>query len=193
MGDNEASLRRVGGEPSTAAVGSRTYMKDLLSVYAPEHRKVLLAVAAASIAGIATIDFVTKPFVSIGFLYLFPIMIVGGFLGRSQIAVVAIGCAILQEAFSSLPESEAVVRLVLSSAGFTGTGLFISELIRNRHIVLRHVSELEEQEKRRKDAEQELQYLVDTSPAAIITISIIVGGLIVSVMTSLLSVSQIIG
>jgi len=145
-------------------------MKDLLSVYAPEHRKVLLAVAAASIAGIATIDFVTKPFVSIGFLYLFPIMIVGGFLGRSQIAVVAIGCAILQEAFSSLPESEAVVRLVLSSAGFTGTGLFISELIRNRHIVLRHVSELEEQEKRRKDAEQELQYLVDTSPAAIITI-----------------------
>src|SRR5437870_7845540 len=95
MGDNEASLRRVGGEPSTAAVGSRTYMKDLLSVYAPEHRKVLLAVAAASIAGIATIDFVTKPFVSIGFLYLFPIMIVGGFLGRSQIAVVAIGCAIL--------------------------------------------------------------------------------------------------
>jgi PAS domain S-box-containing protein len=145
-------------------------MNDLLSIYATRHRAKLLAIAGALVVAIATIDFATKPYVSIGFLYLFPIMIVGGLLPRSQTILVALACAVLQEAFSNLPGNEAFVRLLLSSAGFTGTGLFISELIRNRHIVQKYVSELEEQEKRRRDAEEELQFLVDTSPAAIVTI-----------------------
>jgi PAS domain S-box-containing protein len=142
-----------------------------LSIYTPKHRTALLAIAGAWILAVATIDYVTQPYVSIGFLYLFPIMIVGGFLRRSQTILIALACAVLQEAFSNLPGTEAVVRLLLSSAGFTGTGLFISELIRNRQIVLKHVVELEEQERLRKDAEEELQFLVDTSPAAIVTIN----------------------
>jgi len=56
-------------------------------------------------------------------------MILGGFLSRIQILGVALVCAVLQEAFSNLPENEAVVRLLFSSAGFVGTGLFVSELI----------------------------------------------------------------
>ncbi|MBI3402816.1 MAG: PAS domain-containing protein [Acidobacteria bacterium] len=145
-------------------------MNDLLSVYAPKHRAPLLILAGLLIVAIAAIDWVTKPYVSLGFLYLFPIMLAGGFLKRSQTIAVALACAVLQEAFSNLPGSEAFIRLMLGSAGFAGTGLFISELIRNRQIVLRHVNELEEQERLRRDAEQELQSLVDTSPAAIITI-----------------------
>src|SRR5712692_4936248 len=145
-------------------------MNDLLSIYSPKHRTALLTVAALLIVAIATIDFATKPFISLGLLYLFPIMIAGGFLDRSKTVVVALVCAALQEAFSNLPGNEAIVRLVLSSAGFAGTGLFISELIRNRQMFLKHVSELEAEEKLRRDAEQELQFLVDTSPAAIITI-----------------------
>ncbi len=56
-------------------------------------------------------------------------MILGGFLSRIQILGVALVCAVLQEAFSNLPENEAVVRLLFSSAGFVGTGLFVSELM----------------------------------------------------------------
>ncbi len=146
-------------------------MNDLLSIYEPKHRTALLTVAGALIVAIATIDYATKPYFSLGFLYLFPIMIVGGFLRRSQTVLVAIACAALQEAFSNLPDNEAVVRLLFSSVGFSGTGLFISELILKRQIVQKHLGELEEQEKLRKDAEEELQFLVDTSPAAIITIN----------------------
>ena len=61
-------------------------------------------------------------------------MILGGFLSRTQILGVALVCAVLQEAFSNLPENEAVMRLLFSSAGFVGTGLFISEMIRNRRM-----------------------------------------------------------
>jgi len=145
-------------------------MDDLLSTYSARYRTALLVGAFALIAAIAALDFVTKPYFSLGFLYLFPIMIVGGSLRRPQIVLVALGCAFLQEAFSNLPGNEAVVRLVLSSAGFAGTGLFVSELMRNRQIVLTHVVELEEQERLRHAAEQELQFLVETSPAAILTI-----------------------
>jgi PAS domain S-box-containing protein len=83
---------------------------------------------------------------------------------------VALVCAVLQEAYSNLPENEAVVRLLFSSAGFVGTGLFISELIRNRRIAMTHVEELEGQIKLREDAEEQLRSLVESSPAAIVTI-----------------------
>src|SRR5208283_3637659 len=145
-------------------------MRDPLSIYASANRARLIVVAGLLIAAIAGVDWATKPYISLGFLYLFPIMILGGFLSRSRIVGVALACAVLQEAFSNLPENEAVIRLFFSSAGFVGTGLFISELIRNRRITLTHVEELEGQIKLREDAEQQLRSLVESSPAAIVTI-----------------------
>ena len=146
-------------------------MWDLSSIYAPANRARLLLIAGFSIAAIAVADDWTKPYISIGFLYLFPIMIVGGYLSRKEIVGVALLCAILQETFSELPASESVVRLVFSSAGLAGTGLFISELLRNRRMVLKHVEELENQANLRQDAEEQLRFLVESSPAAIITIN----------------------
>jgi two-component system, LuxR family, sensor kinase FixL len=145
-------------------------MKGLLSIYAPANRGRMLLVAGFLTAAIAAIDWWATHYISLGFLYLFPIIIVGGFLSRSQIVGVALVCAVLQEAFSNLPESEAVVRLVFSSVGFAGTGLFISEMVRNRRIVLKHVDELEDQVKLREDAERQLRSLIESSPAAIVTI-----------------------
>jgi len=60
--------------------------------------------------------------------------------------------------------------MVFSSAGFVGTGLLISEMVRNRRIVLKHVEELEDQVKLRRDLEEQLRSLVESSPAAIVTI-----------------------
>jgi PAS domain S-box-containing protein len=145
-------------------------MKGLLSIFVPANRTRLLIVAGLLVAGIAVTDWLTKPYISLGFLYLFPIIIVGGFLSRTQTIGVALVCAVLQESFSNLPESEAIFRLLLSSVGFSGTGLFISELLRNRRIVLEHVEELESEVKLRRDAEDQLQVLVESSPAAILTI-----------------------
>lgn len=151
-------------------VRSRT-MKDLLTIYAPTNRSRMLFVSAVLIVAIAAVDWAATRYISLGFLYLFPIIILGGFLSRTQIVVIALLCAGLQELFSNLPESEAVVRLILSSAGFVGTGLFISEMVRSRRIVLKHVGELEGQIKLREDAEEQLRSLVESSPAAIITVN----------------------
>jgi two-component system, LuxR family, sensor kinase FixL len=121
-------------------------------------RAAFLALAALLIIATAVTDWLTKPYISIGFLYLFPIMIAGGLLSRTQIVIVALVCAMLQEAFSNLPENEAIARLIFSSTGFVATGLLVAELVRNRRIALAHVGELEEQ----------VRILVASSPAAIV-------------------------
>src|SRR5438309_10407565 len=107
-------------------------MWDLASIYVPANRTKLLVIAGLLVTAIAVTDWLTKPYISLGFLYLFPIIIAGGFLSRWQTIGVALVCAVLQEAFSNLPENEAIFRLLLSSIGFSGAGLFISELLKNR-------------------------------------------------------------
>src|SRR5882724_12497712 len=99
-------------------------MKGLLSIFGPANRTRLLIVAGLLVAGIAVTDWLTKPYISLGFLYLFPIIIVGGFLSRTQTIGVALVCAVLQESFSNLPENEAIFRLLLSSVclGSAGNG-----------------------------------------------------------------------
>ncbi len=146
-------------------------MKRLLSVFVPENRFALIAIAVVLIAAIAIVDWLTRPYLSLGFLYLFPIIILGGILSRSQIIGLAVVCAILSESFSNLPESEAVFRLLLSSVGFGGTGLFISELLRNRRTVQKHVEELEKEVSLRREAEEQVHVLLESSPAAIVTIN----------------------
>ena len=143
---------------------------ELSSIYTRENRTRFLMAAAILIVLIATIDWLTKPYISIGFLYLFPIMLIAGFLPRWQITVVALICAVLQELFSELPSNEAITRLVMASVGFVGTGLFVSEIIRSRRLALEHLEEVETHSKLREEAEEQLRILVESSPAAIVTI-----------------------
>jgi len=145
-------------------------MKDAFSIYSPTNRTKLLVAAGILGTAIALVDWWTEPYISLGFLYLFPIMIVGGFLSQGRIVVIALLCAVLD--FSNLPKNETLVHLLFSSAGFMGTGLFISELVRNRRIALTYVEELAAEVKLRQDAEDQLRILIESSPAAIVTIDL---------------------
>ena len=140
------------------------------SIYSEGNRTRFLVAAAILIAGIAIVDWQTKPFISIGFLYLFPILLVAGFLPRWQMILVALVCAVLQELFSELPSREAIYRLLMASTGFVGTGLFVSEIIRNRQMAVDHLAVVERHVELRKEVEEELQVLVESSPVAIVTV-----------------------
>ena len=135
---------------------------EFSSIYSEDNRRRFLVTAAILIVAIAVVDWRTKPYISIGFLYLFPILLVAGFLPRWQITLVALVCAVLQEFFSELPPNEAITRLVMASAGFVATGLFVSEIIRNRAVTLQHLKEVETHIGLRKDIEEQLQVLVET-------------------------------
>ena len=147
-------------------------MPNILEIYSEGNRRKNLITAAALIVIIAVIDWRTKPYLSLGFLYLFPIMLAAGFLSRWQIVGLSLVCSGLQEIFSNLPINAAVIpRLAMVTVGYIGTGLFISELVSKRRLATRYVEDLERQMRFREDAEQQLEALIESSPAAIVTVN----------------------
>jgi two-component system, LuxR family, sensor kinase FixL len=129
-------------------------MWHLEKVWEQRNRTPVLLVSGAIILIIAIADWWTMPYVSLGFLYLFPIMLAAGFLPRWPVALLGAVCAVLSEIFSSLEWSS--VRLAFEMLALVGCGLFVAELVRNRRLTF--------------DGQERLKALVETSPAAIVTV-----------------------
>jgi two-component system sensor kinase FixL len=125
-------------------------------IWEQRNRTTVLFVSGVAVLAIAALDWWTKPYFSLGFLYLFPIMLAAGFLPRWAVVVLGIGCALLSERFSNLDPSDSTIRLVFETLALCGCGLFTSELLRNRRLSL--------------SAQERLRVLVETSPAAIVTV-----------------------
>jgi PAS domain S-box-containing protein len=154
---------------------------DKFLAYAESHRMVVIAFAAVVMLAVAWADW-TLPFISVGFLYLLPVLICSAALTGWQIVALAIVCGYLREAFDPLQSfSEsygfhvAVVlnplhwapgaggRVLVVSFGFAMTGFFVSELNQRRRLLAAHLRE-------REDAEQQVRVLIETSPLAILTL-----------------------
>lgn len=131
-------------------------MLRLTELWDQRYRIPTLLISGVIILAIALVDWWTKPYVSLGFLYLFPIMLTAGFMPRWVVVVLSIVCAVLSEVFSSLDPSDAFIRLGFEALALTGCGLFVAELLRNRRLML--------------EAEDRMRILVETSPAAIVTV-----------------------
>jgi len=121
---------------------------------------------------VALIDWRVELNVSFGFLYLFPILIVGSCLPRWQLAVWGGLCTFLAERFSPFTwdPTAGVPRDIFMLAAYFGTGLFAYESARNRRLAEQHVREVEQEAVLRRDAEQQLEALIESSPAAILTV-----------------------
>jgi PAS domain S-box-containing protein len=83
-------------------------------------------------------------------------MLAAGFPPRWAIVVLGIGCALLSERFSNLDPSDSTVRLTFETLALCGCGLFTSEVLRNRRLSW--------------SSQERLRVLVETSPAAIVTV-----------------------
>jgi len=55
-------------------------------------------------------------------------------------------------------------------AAFAGMGLFVYEIVRSRQVTLQHLNLIQTESEARRAAEEQLQVLVETSPAAIFTV-----------------------
>jgi PAS domain S-box-containing protein len=131
-------------------------MLNLEWIWEPRNRTAVLLTSASIVLAIAVVDWWTKPYVSLGFLYLFPIMLAAGFLPRWAIVFLGVACALLSERFSNLDPADAPVRTGFEALALVGSGLFISEVLRNRRL--------------RLASQERLRVLVETSPAAIVTV-----------------------
>src|SRR5271166_3985402 len=104
-------------------------MLNLEWIWEQRNRTVVLITSTAIVLAIAVVDWWTKPYVSLGFLYLFPIMLAAGFLPRWAVALLGLVCAVLSALYSSLEIS--FIRLAFETLALAGCGLFVGELLRN--------------------------------------------------------------
>jgi PAS domain S-box-containing protein len=117
-------------------------------------------VAAGLIIGIiAFIDWHVELDVAFGFLYVFPLILVGTVLPRWQVVLVAILCTALADIFDPYPfvVGVTVPHDILVFTSLAGTGFFTHYVTRSRHFA--------------RQAEEQFEFFVQTSPAAILTMT----------------------
>src|ERR1700688_463129 len=131
-------------------------MPHLEWIWERRNRVPILLASGAVVLAIAVVDWWTKPYFSLGFLYLFPIMLAAGYLPRWAIVLLGLACALLSERFGNLDPSDANIRLGFETLALCGCGLLISEVLRNRRLNL--------------EAQERIRVLVETTPAAIVTV-----------------------
>ncbi|HEY2017079.1 MAG TPA: PAS domain-containing protein, partial [Bryobacteraceae bacterium] len=137
-----------------------------------------LVQAAALVALIALIDWRVDLNISFGFLYLFPMLLVGTALPRWQVVFTAVSCTLLSDFFDpfAFTWSSALPQDILVFTSLAGTGLFAFEIAKNRRREMDNLRRIEAEAVARREAEEQLEFLIDSSPAAIITMD--PGGLI---------------
>ena len=131
----------------------------------------ILAVTALAVAWIAIIDWSVGNTVSLGVLYILPMMLAAVVLSPWETAILALLCAFLRSRFD-VPSSrtEVYLRFAFASASYFASALFVTALVRNRRLVAEHLSRIENEQKLRREAEEQLRVLVASSPAAILTL-----------------------
>jgi PAS domain S-box-containing protein len=120
-------------------------------------RRVWLAVGLVGL--VALVDWRVELDVAFGFLYVFPVILLGTIWPRGPIIVVAALCTILADLFDPYPFKLAVTvphdTLVFSS--LAGAGLFAHAVMRSRRLAV--------------ETEEQFEFFVKTSPAAILTMT----------------------
>jgi two-component system sensor kinase FixL len=133
--------------------------------------RAVLTRAAILIAATAILDWRTVDEIPLRFLYLLPMLLVGSAIKPLEIGGVAAFCTVLAEVFDGFLWSPrtGISRDLLYFAAYLTAGLFVREVKRNRNIVQRHLEELQRETEARREAEEQLKILIESSPAAIFT------------------------
>jgi two-component system sensor kinase FixL len=120
---------------------------------------------------IAVADWQIDAAIPLGFMYLLPMSQLGRVLNRWQMCLAALLCTVLTEAFNGLKWTPVVglPRDILTFAAFASLGLFVYGVVRGRKAAAEHMREIESQIEARRDAESQLEVLVESSPLAIFT------------------------
>jgi PAS domain S-box-containing protein len=134
-------------------------------------RKAVLLRSGLLIAVIAVFDWQIVGEIPLGILYLVPMTMLGSVLEPWQIGAVAAVCTGLAEVFDDLQWNPraGISRDLLYFVAFFGAGLFVREVSRSRKLALLHLDEIERQSEARREAEEQLRVLIESSPAAILT------------------------
>ena len=141
-------------------------------------RSSLLPQAWLLIACIAVADWKVDDRVPLGWLYLLPLSMVAGRIGRAGIVAVALLCTALAESFDGFKWQwrSGLSREVLYFSAFAGIGLFVHQTLIGRRAAIAHMTAsaehlkaLESEVQARREAEEQLEILIESTPVAVFT------------------------
>jgi len=124
----------------------------------------VLILAAALIALIAFADWKIELNATLGFLYMFPLVLLGTVLRWWQLILAAVLCAVLSDQLDPFPMDMQVPRDMLIFMTLATTGLLSRDVARGFRRERNEVAA-------RRSAEEQLEFLIQSSPAAILTMS----------------------
>ena len=126
---------------------------------------VILVIAAT------VMDSVTGHDVSLAALYIIPMMLGAVVLRPAGIAAFAIICSYIRFLFDVPGSSmELVLRFVFAASAYFVSGLFVTVLVRNHEQAVRHLGQIQREQTLRREAEEQLSLLAESSPAGILTV-----------------------
>jgi PAS domain S-box-containing protein len=135
--------------------------------------RTVLTSTAVLIAVIVLVDWTNPVNVYFGFLYVFPMLLVGTVLSSWQIALTAIFCTALSEYFDPFvfEPATALPQDLLLFIALAGVGFYSREVVVHRQRELENRQRVENEAVARREAEEQLEYLIQTSPVAIVVMS----------------------
>lgn len=134
-------------------------------------RRRMLSLAVAIVSILVLLEWRLDFDFSLGILYIFPVMIAATWLNRWQIVLAAIFCAYTRGLFTAdETQLEHTLRFCMATIAYTGCGLLIYQIAQSRRIVLRHYAHIRFEQKLRRQAEEQLRLMAESSPAAILTV-----------------------
>jgi two-component system sensor kinase FixL len=156
---------------ATLALNTGGGLDDLINLCLKAGRVKVLGATAGLVVVVALADWAVGNTVSLGVLYILPMMLGAVILGPFEIGGLALLCASLRGRFD-VPSSQAegMLRFAFASLAYSASGLFAAALVRNRELVLEHLTKIQREQELRREAEQQLSLLVESSPAAILTL-----------------------
>jgi two-component system sensor kinase FixL len=131
----------------------------------------ILATTAVLVALVGLADWLVGHNVSLAALYIVPMMLGAVVLRPVEIAVLAVACSYLRALFDTTGSpAELMLRFVFAVAAYFVSGLFVSGWVHNHELVRNHLVRMQVEQNLRREAEEQLKVMAESSPAAILTI-----------------------
>lgn len=124
------------------------------------------------LVAIVVAEWYSKLDFSLGVLYILPVLMAASVLNRWQTLLAAATCALIRGQFQlDLPPIEFWLRFTMAMLAYSGGGLLLGELSRNRRAIVDAYTKLKIEKEMRQHSEEQLRLLAESSPAAILTLN----------------------
>jgi len=134
-------------------------------------RRRVVSAGLAMVSAIALMDWYVGYGVTLGALYIVPMVLLSLQLSRAQIVALGATCTTLRLTLNPPPTAaEAVTHAAFAVFSYTLLGLLVSEVVRHRQKILLQLDEIQQEQRHRQFAEQQFRILAESSPAAFVTL-----------------------